>query len=183
MKKKTIGFLTAVGLLALTLLTVGCEKAPEAAAGPTTTPPAAAEPTQGEQLPVTPEPTAPPVTAPEDEPYIEPPTEPPVQVDMPQYTLTYSGEMKEHIQTRPVEGENALEFLVTLSDGEYTIFTLQLYQTSGELVAMVENAAGEKIPVSFAMTAVPEGLSPEDEFLFCTAQEQVNAIIASLVLK
>ena len=48
---------------------------------------------------------------------------------------------------------------------------------------MKENSAGEEIPVTFLMEAVPENLSDAEEITFCMAQETVNDVINSLVLK
>ena len=48
---------------------------------------------------------------------------------------------------------------------------------------MLPDAKGNKIPVAFEMTAVPENLTEEDHRVFCYAQESVNEIVASLKLK
>lgn len=122
-------------------------------------------------------------TAPEDEPYIEPPTQPPVQVVMPDYELSYSGEMADVISWEELTQERGLRFSVKLSTGNAVLFTLLLNQTEGELVTMKENTEGEQIPVSFLMEAVPEGLSEEDLQTYCLAQDKVNEIMASLILK
>ncbi len=129
------------------------------------------------------QPSYPLVTEPEDPPYTEPPTEPPVQVVMPQYELAYSGEMADVIFWEEQEAEGSLRFSVKLSGGDAVLFTLLLDQAEGELVVMKENTAGEKIPVSFLMEPMPEGLSEADQQIFCLAQDQVNAVIASLTLK
>ena len=130
-----------------------------------------------------PEHSVPPNTAPEDEPYIEPPTQPPVQVVMPDYELSYSGEMADVISWEELTQERGLRFSVKLSTGNAVLFTLLLDQTQGELVTMKENTEGEQIPVSFLMEAVPEGLSEEDLQTYCLAQDKVNEIMASLILK
>ena len=70
-----------------------------------------------------------------------------------------------------------------LSGGNAALFTLLLNQSEGELVVMKENGAGEKIPVSFLMESMPDGLSEADQQAFCLAQDQVNDIIATLNLK
>lgn len=110
-------------------------------------------------------------------------TVPPAVVQMPEYSLAYSGEMAEHIRTQELPEQNGLRFDVVLSVGQKTIFTLLFDQMEGELVTMLDTQSGEKLPVSFLMEPIPEGLSAEDELLFCTAQEQVNEIIASITLK
>ncbi|MBQ8910745.1 MAG: hypothetical protein IJY91_06885 [Oscillospiraceae bacterium] len=169
-------------LMAMALLFAGCGK-PQAQTGPANetqggiTP--ATDPTNGDPT----EPSIPLNTAPEDEPYVEPPTQPPVQVVMPDYELSYSGEMAEVIFWEELAEESGLQFSVKLSSGNAVLFTLLLDQVEGELVTMKENTAGEQIPVSFLMEAVPEGLSEEDLQTYCVAQDKVNEILASLVLK
>ena len=107
----------------------------------------------------------------------------PVQVEMPAFTLTYSGELRDVIVLKELEGEDALEFNVKLSQVQAHIFTLQYNSTNGEFVTVLEDKAGEKIPVAFQMAELPEDLTEEDKNLFLTAQEAVNEIAASLVVK
>lgn len=133
------------------------------------------------------EPTEPDAVPPyaEEEVMTEAPTEtlPPVQVKMPEYELAYAGELAELIVVTEEEGTSNLVFSVKLSDGEAHIFTLRFNVVDGELVTFVTNKAGERIPVSFEMAEVPEGMSETDADAFYTAQEAVNEIVASLVLK
>lgn len=171
------------GIVALSLVTAmaaGCGQNPEPSkpAGETQI---TTQPAPQEQNPV--QPSYPLVTEPEDPPYTEPPTEPPVKVVMPQYELTYSGELADVIFWEEQETAGSLRFSVKLSGGNAALFTLLLNQSEGELVVMKENGAGEKIPVSFLMEPMPDGLSEEDQQTFCLAQDQVNDIIASLSLK
>ncbi len=164
---RSIGFVCLVLMLTICLMT-GCRSSGEASV-PT-------EPAGQENGPVE-EPTG------ETQGGTQAPTQPPVMIQMPDYELTYDGEMAQYIRTEELPEQNGLRFSVALSDGEKTIFTLLFNQAEGELVTMLTNEAGEKIPVSFLMEPIPEGLSQEDYDLFCIAQEQVNAIIASIVLK
>lgn len=120
---------------------------------------------------------------PDEELITQPPTEPPVQVTMPDYELSYAGWMKDSIRWEELPEEGSLRFFVTLSNGEEELFTMRLNQDEGDFVIMKENTAGEKIPVAFLMTDIPEGLSAEEEQTFCLAQELVNDVVASLVLK
>lgn len=113
----------------------------------------------------------------------EPATEPPVEVKMPDYTFTYSGALKDLIVLKEVEEFSGLEFTVKLSGGEEHIFTLHYNTVEGDFVTMLENGAGEKVPVAFQMAALPEGLSEADTELFYRAQESVNEIAQSLKLK
>lgn len=110
-----------------------------------------------------------------------PETLPPVQIEMPDYELTYSGEFQDVIVAEEKDG--GLVFTVKLSQKETEIFTLLYNTDEGELVTVVEDAKGNRIPVAFKMASLPENLSEEDEQLFCSAQEAVNEIVASLVLK
>lgn len=108
-------------------------------------------------------------------------TLPPVQIEMTDYELTYSGEFQDVILVEEKEG--ALIFTVKLSKTEANIFTLLYNTDEGELVTVLEDAKGNRVPVAFQMAPLPENLSEEDEQLFCSAQEAVNEIVASLVLK
>lgn len=113
----------------------------------------------------------------------EPPTEPPVEVKMPEYAFTYSGELKDLIVLKEVEEFSGLEFSVKLSGGEEHIFTLHYNTVEGDFVTMLENSAGEKVPVAFQMATLPEGLSEADTEIFYRAQESVNEVAQSLKLK
>ena len=110
-------------------------------------------------------------------------TLPPVQVKMPEYELAYAGELADLVVVAEEQGTSNLVFFVKLSSGEAHIFTLRFNVVDGELVMFVTNKAGERIPVSFEMAEVPEGLNETDADAFYTAQEAVNEIAASLVLK
>ena len=112
-----------------------------------------------------------------------PETFPPVQVEMPQYILTYSGELKDVLVLKELEGENALEFSVKLSKTEEHIFTLRFDSTEGEFVTVLKDADGNKVPVAFQMAQLPEDLTQKDKNVYLTAQEAVNEIASSLVLK
>ena len=112
-----------------------------------------------------------------------PETLPPVQIKMPDYELTYSGAFQELIQVKELENEQALAFSVKLSKTEEELFVLRYNTDEGDLVTIVEDAKGNRIPVAFLMREVPGNLSKEDIDLFCSAQEAVNEIVASLTLK
>lgn len=113
----------------------------------------------------------------------EPPTLPPVQVSMPEYELTYSGELADVIVMEEVADPEGLKFSVKLSGGEAHMFTLYYNSEDGDLVTVLTDAAGEKIPVAFQMATIPEGLDDADAHTFYTAQEAVNEIVASLTVK
>lgn len=113
----------------------------------------------------------------------EPETQPPVRITMPDYELTYSGELKDVIVVEEVPDQNGLKFTVKLSMGETHIFTLLYNSQEGDYVTVITDADGTKTPVAFLMEPIPEGLNDEDMNLFCTAQESVNEIVDSLVLK
>lgn len=108
---------------------------------------------------------------------------PPVEIKMPEYELAYAGDMKDVIVSKETDDGTGLAFSVKLSGGEVPIFTLRYNTDEGELVTVLENAKGERIPVAFEMAAIPEGLSEEEADLFYAAQEAVNDIVGSLTLK
>ena len=113
----------------------------------------------------------------------EPATEPPVEVKMPEYTFTYSGALKDVIVLKEVAEFSGLEFTVKLSGGEEHIFTLHYNTVEGDFVTMLEDGAGNKVPVAFLMATIPDGLSDADADVFYRAQESVNEIAESLKLK
>lgn len=174
-------------LVLILSMMAGCQpKSPETTQTPTTVPAEtqalSTEPpeiTEPEQILHNP----PEVTAPEDDPYEPPPTEPPVQVVMPDYELTYSGEMADQISYRELTDQAGLRFDIRLSTGEVKLFELLIGQVQGNFVQMKENSAGEQIPVSFLMEPIPEGLSDGDYEAFTLGQELANEIVASLILK
>lgn len=182
--KKKSGILCLLLVMALMIaMLAGCGGGQTSAQ---TNPP---EKTQGGTAP----PTEPAGTEPTEEPAvgeetIEPvistePTEPPVQVVMPEYEMTFSGTMADQITWEELTEQGGLCFYVKISTGKVPIFTLLLNQVKGDTVFMKENGAGEQIPVTFLMEAVPEGLSSADNQTFCMAQDIANDIVNSLILK
>lgn len=113
----------------------------------------------------------------------EPETLPLVQISMPEYELTYSGELKDVIVVKEVPDFSGLEFSVKLSESETHIFTLQYNTAEGDFVTMLDDAEGNKVPVAFLMATIPEGLSDTDAQTFYRAQEAVNEIAESLIIK
>lgn len=114
---------------------------------------------------------------------VEPETEPPVQVDMPEYELTYSGALKDIIVMNIQDDESTLVFNVKISKGEAHIFTLRYNTDDGELVTVKEDKNGNRVPIAFEMASLPEDLNEEDQQIFFEAQDAVNEIVESLVLK
>ena len=108
---------------------------------------------------------------------------PPVRVEMRDYELSYSGELESVIVFEQQADSNDLAFYVSLSDGRAPIFTLRFNSDEGDYVTVLRDSAGSKLPVAFRMETIPEGLSEEDRKLFFTAQDAVNEIAASLVVK
>lgn len=123
------------------------------------------------------------VTAPEDEPYIEPPTAPPVQLRMPDYELSYCGDMADIISWEELEDAVGLQFYIAIGQEKLPLFSMHLNENQGDVVQMVTDSAGQSIPVSFQMEEIPEGISQEDERTFCMAQDLVNDIMQSLIIK
>ena len=112
-------------------------------------------------------------------------TLPQVKISMPEYELRYSGQWKDIISTKEVEteGKAGLQFSVLLSTGETPIFTLYYNSDEGELVKVLTDTEGNKVPVAFAMNTIPENLGENDANTFYQAQDAVNEILDSLVLK
>lgn len=110
-------------------------------------------------------------------------TLPPVKIEMPDFELTYSGELENVIHVQQIESENVLVFTVRLSNADEEIFTMRYHSDEGDLVTVLDDTQGNRVPVAFLMASIPENLSQEDEQLFYTAQEAVNEIVDSLVLK
>lgn len=111
------------------------------------------------------------------------PTAPPVYVQLPEYEFSYSGELAEQITLEELTDQVGIRFHITLGQKKLPLFTLLLDQVQGDTVQMIENSKGEKIPVSFVMEAIPEGLTAQEEETFCMAQDLVNDVIASIRLK
>ena len=113
----------------------------------------------------------------------EPEKLPPERVEMPNYALEYSGELKDLIVVKQLDDQNALEFYVKLTNAEAKIFTMNYGSEEGDLVITLKDPKGEAVFVAFQMDPIPEGLSEADHSTYCTAQEAVNDIVASLVIK
>lgn len=110
-------------------------------------------------------------------------TSPPVQITMPEYEFTYTGELKDVIVLEELEDKTGLKFDVVLSTGQQHIFTLYYNSDQGDLVEVLTDSQGNRIPVAFDMAAIPEDMEEADATLFYTAQEAVNEIVRSLILK
>jgi len=108
-----------------------------------------------------------------------------VEISMPEYELSYSGQWKDQIRTEEILSENraGLRFWVQLSTEEAPIFTLYYNSDEGELVTVLTDSQGNKIPVAFEMNTLPDNLDEDDANLFYAAQDAVNEIVESLVLK
>ena len=120
-----------------------------------------------------------------DEDELIPETEPPVEISMPEYELTYSGVLKDVIVVEELNDldPKGLKFTVTLTESQEHIFTMFFNTDQGDLVTVLTDTEGNRIPVAFQMAVIPEGLSEADEQTFYMAQEAVNEIVASLTLK
>lgn len=79
---------------------------------------------------------------------------------------------------------NAAQFVLPLADGrQLPVFTLTCASDAGDIVAMAEDSAGERIPVAFAMFPLPEELSEDEALLFYQAQEMVNDVLSTMQLR
>lgn len=99
------------------------------------------------------------------------------------YEFSYPEGLVDVIRVAEVEGTVNLEFYAAMTNGEQKIFDMKYDNTSGNFTVEFEKSGGKKIPVSFVMYGVPENLSESDKMTFYAAQEAVNDIVASLVLK
>lgn len=107
----------------------------------------------------------------------------PVRVNMPDYTFEYSGELAEAITLEENKKTGELAFFVTLSTEKAPLFTLRINSDEGDFVTVIRDASNNPVPVAFRMETIPEGLEEADQELFYIAQDEVNAIAASIVLK
>lgn len=99
------------------------------------------------------------------------------------YEFTYPEGMIDVIRVAEGEGTGNLEFFAALTSGEQKIFDMKYDSTSGNFTVEFEKSGGKKILVSFVMYGVPETLDESDKMTFCAAQEAVNDVVATLVLK
>lgn len=167
-------------LLLVICITAGCKNSGQPAAQ--TNPPGE---TQGGQVPLA-EPTAGTTEPPAEAPTGEEGTDeivPPVQLVMPDYELTYAGTMADIITWEELTEEVGLCFYVELEGEKYPIFSMLLGKAQGDNVHVKKNGAGEEILITFLMEAEPEGLSEANGQTFCMAQDIVNDIANSLILK
>ena len=185
-------------MLAVMLLPTGCGRE-ESAPAPTTAPTATAAATESPTVTPTETPTESPTEIPTVPPPTEVPATPPPETQAPtaeatiepvfvqtaRYELTYSGTLAEYITYKEIEDtdQTDLAFRVELGKRSEPIFTLVLNSEEGDIVSMIDDASGGKIPVAFFMDELPPNLNPSEEDLFCRAQETVNEVIASIVLK
>lgn len=109
----------------------------------------------------------------------------PQQVATDAFELTYSGPMADKITTKVIEETEAndMAFSVTIAGKEYLLFTLVLNSSDGDLVTVLTDASGNKVPVAFTIEPIPTKLSAEDQRSYADAQEAVNEIVSSLILK
>lgn len=63
------------------------------------------------------------------------------------------------------------------------IFTMVLDEDQGDWVVLLTDEAGEVLPVAFNMAAMPEEMDSTQAALFTSAQEDVQILLATLVLK
>lgn len=63
------------------------------------------------------------------------------------------------------------------------VFTMELNDDQGDWVILLTDGTGEVVPVAFDMAAMPEALSSAQAALFTSAQEDVQILLATLVLK
>lgn len=96
-------------------------------------------------------------------------------------TLTYSARHDKLSVRETAEG--TLEFHMPIAGQDTTVFTLVPGSMEGDIVMMLTDGTGPKVPVAFLMAALPEGIAPEEAQSFCTHQEAVADVMASLTLR
>lgn len=98
------------------------------------------------------------------------------------YQLAFSTQNTARLQM--LTDGNAAQFVLPLADGrQLPVFTLTCASDAGDIVAMAEDSAGERIPVAFAMFPLPEELSEDEALLFYQAQEMVNDVLSTMQLR
>ena len=98
------------------------------------------------------------------------------------YELTYSARWKDQIQVAPDEDGN-VTFLVTIGSRQYPLFSLVYDNSGGDYVITLSNARGTRVNLSFYMAGVPESLDAQERRTFSRAQEAVNEIAKTIVLR
>lgn len=96
-------------------------------------------------------------------------------------TLTYSA--RHSLLAARETADSALEFHMPLAGQDATVFTLVPDSMEGDIVMMLTDGTGRKVPVAFLMAALPEGISAEEAQSFYIHQEAVAEVMASLTLR
>lgn len=108
-----------------------------------------------------------------------------VYVEILNFEFVLNAKMAEKVFFR--ENEDTVEKDVTvytkINDQEYMVFTIVSDSVEGDIVQMVSDTAGTKIPVAFVMNELPEGVADEAANEFYIVQGVVNEIIESIRMK
>lgn len=96
-------------------------------------------------------------------------------------TLTYSA--RHSLLSVRETAEGTLEFHMPIAGQDTTVFTLVPGSMEGDIVMMLTDGTGQKVPVAFLMAALPDGAGEEEVQSFCTHQEAVADVMASLTLR
>lgn len=98
------------------------------------------------------------------------------------YELAFDAQLAEMVFYReiPDTAEDDLEFYTKINNQEYAIFTLVFNAAEGDIVQMIDDAQGNKIPVAFMMNTLPNGITEEAANNFYIAQGAVNEVVASI---
>lgn len=109
----------------------------------------------------------------------------PVYVEKNHFAFTISGEMAETVFCREHadDPENVIELYTVLNDQEYILFTVLFNQKEGDIVHMISDADGNRIPVAFVMNVLPADIEEEIAGEFYMAQSFVNQIIETIQTK
>lgn len=105
-----------------------------------------------------------------------------VHVETRNYELAFDGQLAEMVFYReiPDTAEDDLEFYTKINEQEHAVFTLVFNSAEGDIVHMITDAEGNRIPVAFMMNTLPEGIDEEVADNFYIAQSVVNEVVASI---
>ena len=105
-----------------------------------------------------------------------------VHVETLNYELTFDAQLAEMVFYReiPDTAEDDLEFYTRINEQDYAVFTLVFNSAEGDIVHMIADADGNKIPVAFMMNTLPEEIPEESADSFYIAQGVVNEVVASI---
>lgn len=115
----------------------------------------------------------------------KPPTDPVVNVNVADCHFSYTSSFPQKIfyEELAETEENDVKFYIEANGETYTVFTFILNSREGDIVQILTDPEGNQIPVACTMNALPENLPEEYVGEFYAAQEMVNEVLASAVIR